>query len=252
MKLNKFLTTTIILITSTFSMATSFAEPVNWGYIQLGRTPTVLPLSWGEYFPACNGFNQSPIDIQNTVPLKKEAITFEYEPTPLNILNDNKTIEVEYQPGSRMFIGGMEYRLLKFQFHSPGEHLVAGYRYPMELQLLHANKNGSLAIVSVLIEEGEANPEFQKIISNAPILGMFEVPDTFIDVKALLPSDVRTFYNYSGSLTTPPCTEGVRWFVMGNTIQFSAEQIAIFQKIMPANARSAQDINLRSIYRDVN
>jgi carbonic anhydrase len=176
-------------------------------------------------------------------------MTFDYQPTPLNILNNNKSIEIEYQPGSHMLVDGMAYRLLQFNFHSPSEHLIAGYRYPMEMQLVHVNKNGSLAIISILIEEGEANPEFQKIISNAPVLGMFEVADSFINVKALLPADASIFYNYTGSLTTPPCTEGVRWFVMEKTIQFSAEQIAIFQKIMPANARSVQNINLRSIYR---
>lgn len=248
MKLNKILVTTILLVVSISSIETSFASAVNWGYIQLGDTPTVLPSSWGESFPTCNGFNQSPIDIQNTTPLEKEAITFNYQPTPLNILNNNKTIEIEYKPDSHMHISGLEYRLLQFNFHSPSEHLIAGNRYPMEMQLLHVNKNGSLAVISVLIEEGKANPEFQKIIANAPVLGLVEIPNTFVNAKAMLPADTSHFYSYSGSLTTPPCSEGVRWFVMENTVQFSAEQIATIQKIIPANARTTQGIYQRPIY----
>jgi len=248
MKLKKIIATATILVSSTLSINT-LAATVNWGYTQHGSTPVVLPAAWGDYFPTCNGTSQSPIDIPLAVSPSAESLAFNYLATPLKIINNGHTIEVEQEPGSNIVLGNDEYHLLQFHFHTPSEHLVTGERFPMEMHLVHQNVNGGLAVVSVLVDQGIANPAFEKIIANAPISnGTIQVAKMFVDADELLPEDPATFYNYSGSLTTPPCSEGVRWFVMEDNIEFSAAQISAFQQIMYENARPIQDINLRTIY----
>jgi len=238
---------TLAAVTSMFTQATN----VNWGYFQHGDEEVILPAQWGDFFPACNGFEQSPIDIQNTTEENRGEFKFDYENTPLHVLNNGHTIEVEYEPGSSMTIDGDEYRLLQFHFHTPSEHLVNGNNFPMEMHLVHANTSGELAVVGVLIKDGKSNKIFEKIISNAPAqAGTNEVDDEEINAANLLPGNTSEYFNYAGSLTTPPCNEGVRWFVMKKSIEFSESQIEYFEHIIHLNARPAQEVNARTIYKN--
>jgi len=246
-----------ILLSATVFAVTTNAAPfinaaeVNWGYFQHGEDAVVLPAQWGDHFPDCNGFKQSPIDIQNTTEASRGEFKFDYEATPLHVLNNGHTIEVEYEQGSSMAINGEEYRLLQFHFHTPSEHLINGNNFPMEMHLVHSNTNGELAVIGVLIEEGKKNKTFNKIIKSAPDYeGVVEVEGKYINVTKLLPEDTDEYFNYSGSLTTPPCSEGVRWFVMKNAIEFSKKQIHKFENIIHLNARPAQEVNDRSIYEN--
>ena len=238
---------TLAIAAPTFTQA---AE-VNWGYFQHGEEEVVLPAQWGDSFPTCNGFEQSPIDIQNTTEAERGEFEFDYEKTPLHVLNNGHTIEVEYEPGSSMTINGDKYRLLQFHFHTPSEHLVEGNSFPMEMHLVHANTAGELAVIGVLIEKGKRNKTFKKIISNAPDhVGVTEVEHEYINVSDLLPEDTEEYYNYSGSLTTPPCSEGVRWFVMKDSTTLSKKQIKAFEHIIHENARPAQEVNERTVYEN--
>ncbi len=242
------LITTSLLVIQTGQAATS---PVNWGYSQHGAEPVVLPESWGEHYPYCNGKSQSPIDITNTVKSILSELDIEYENTPLDILNNGHTIEVEYEPGSSLFVGDEDERVLQFHFHTPSENIVDGKSYPMEMHIVHTNTASKSTVVAVFIEEGAANATFAKIINNAPKHEGEYISSQLINVKDLLPKHTGKYFNYSGSLTTPPCTEGVNWIVMENTITFSAEQIKAFEDIMVVNSRPLQETNGRTIHANV-
>jgi len=248
MKLRK--TSIAFLITASISLIqiAQAAETVNWGYFQHGDTPIVLPESWGEYFPDCNGFSQSPVDITNTIESKLSELDVSYEDTQLRIINNGHTIQVDYQPGSSLYIDDEDQRVLQFHFHTPSENVVDGKQYPMEMHIVHANTAGALTVVAVFIEEGKANETFGEIIDNAPLHEGEYISFKEINVDALLPEKNKKFYNFSGSLTTPPCSEGVNWLVMKKTITFSAEQIKAFEDIIHKNNRPVQAINGRTIY----
>jgi len=250
MKLDTLLKATVFAV-STSTVSLTYAAEVNWGYFQHGEDTVVLPAQWGDHFQDCNGFKQSPIDIQNAIEAKRGVFEFDYEATSLHVLNNGHTIEVEYEPGSSMTINGEEYRLLQFHFHTPSEHLVDGNNFPMEMHLVHGNTAGELAVIGVLIKEGKKNKTFNKIIKNAPNHeGVIEVKGKHINLAKLLPEDTDEYFNYSGSLTTPPCSEVVRWFVMKDSIEFSKKQIHKFVSIIHLNARPAQEINDRTVYEN--
>lgn len=224
------------------------AGSVNWGYYQHGIDPIVLPASWSEYFPDCNGFSQSPINITNTVKSTLSELDIAYEETPLRVINNGHAIQIDYLPGSSLYVADEDQRVLQFHFHTPSENTVNGVSYPMEMHIVHANTAGALTVVAVFIEEGKANETFAAIINNAPLTKGVYVSSKLINVDALLPSKVQNFYNYSGSLTTPPCSESVNWIVMEKPITFSAEQILAFEHIMHINNRPLQATNGRTIF----
>jgi len=233
------------------SISVTQAADVNWGYFQHGEDEVVLPEKWGEHFPNCNGFQQSPINIQDTNESETGEFHFNYHSTPLKIINNGHTIEVEYEPGSSMTINNTEYRLLQFHFHTPSEHLVNGHSFPMEMHLVHTNTSGELAVIGVLIEEGKKHKTFANIIKNAPLhIGEVEISGKHINISDLLPDETEEYFNYAGSLTTPPCSEGVNWFVMEESITFSKKQIHEFENVIHLNARPVQEINSRIIYKN--
>jgi len=205
-------------------------------------------------FPTCAvGESQSPVDISK---FDEEddgpSIRFDYEATPLVVKNNGHTIEVEYEPGSSISIDGDTYNLLQFHFHTPSEHTVLGAPYPMEGHLVHARGEGDdveLAVVGFLISEGDHNDVLQGIWDVMPASeGIVEADGETIDASDLVPSDSgEEYYAYSGSLTTPPCSEGVRWQVLKEPIEASAAQIADFQEIFDMNARPVQDLLGREI-----
>jgi len=245
MKLRSLLTTSLLIASIQTAQATS--APVNWGYFQHGTAPVVLPDAWGEHYPNCNGSSQSPIDIANTIKKTLSELDIAYENTPMHIINNGHTIEVEYEPGSSLYIADEDQRVLQFHFHTPSENTVNGKHYPMEMHIVHSDTAGALTVVAVFIKEGEANETFGKIIDNAPIHEGEFISSKQVNADALLPSHIKKFFNYSGSLTTPPCSEGVNWIVMKDPISFSAEQIAAFEHIMHFNNRPVQATNNRTI-----
>lgn len=226
------------------------SDKTRWGY----EGPNG-PAHWGALDPAfsacAGGAAQSPIDFAGAETRGLPSIEFDYVPSPLVMLNNGHTIQVNVAPGSSITLDNVRYELLQFHFHHGSEHIVAGVRYPLELHLVHQAEAGGLAVVGVLFQEGSANEALTPLWRHLPAqpTPATDVPDVVVDAAALLP-ELRTTWRYSGSLTTPPCTEGVRWLVMTEPVALSAEQIASYGAIFSGSYRPVQPLNGRLLMRD--
>lgn len=219
---------------------------VHWGY-----TGDSGPEHWGDLSPdfkLCKeGRKQSPIDITGTKPAELAAIEINYQEVPLEILNVGHTIDVIYPPGSTMKVEGETFQLAQFHFHTPSEHTVAGKPFVMEAHLVHKNSDGTLAVLGIFMKEGNENPFIAGIWEHMPSeAGKTVAPEARVNVADFLPSDLG-YFNYSGSLTTPPGTEGVQWRVLKTPVEVSSEQVAKFAELFKANARPVQALNNREI-----
>ena len=223
------------------------ADP-DWGYGGAAN-----PSKWGELTPEfefCElGRDRSPVDVNVVKEGEPTEIEFNYQPSEVKV-TDNKnsqTIEVGFAPGNAIAIDGEEYQLLQFHFHTPSEHSIEGEFSAMELHLVHQNQAGELAVVGVMINEGDENPIIAEVWEAIPQGTKAVTGNTItLDVAELLPEDT-TFVSYQGSLTIPPCSEQVSWNLMLEPIELSAEQIATFESIYPYNARPVQPLNGRQL-----
>lgn len=214
------------------------------------------PEHWSALDPAyalCNtGREQSPIDIRATTKADLPALRFDYKSGLLEGLTDNgKTIRVNYHPPRNdnfLIIGADRYRLTQFHFHRPSEELVNGKQYDMVLHLMHEASDGREAGVAVFLTSGKANATVQRLWDHMPrAVGTEEsVPGVDIDPGTMLPRNTA-YYMYSGSVTAPPCTEGVTWFVLKTPVEISAAQIAAFAKRYPHDVRPVQPLNGRVV-----
>lgn len=214
----------------------------HWGY-----EGAEGPDHWGKLFPQCGtGKSQSPIDI--TGPFKKvsDRITVSYKESSLKILNNGHTIQVNYDPGSSMQIGKQRYELLQFHFHRPSEEKLSGKAKAMVAHFVHKSKEGKFAVIGVLVDEGKDNPLISTLWANLPKETGKEntVQKARINASAFLPSRLG-YYHFMGSLTTPPCTEGVAFYILKNTAQVSKAQVEAFPYKM--NARPVQPLNGRQV-----
>lgn len=240
------LTTVLAALLLTAALAVSASE-VHWSYS--GHDGPEYWATLSPEFSLCgDGTQQSPVDILGITGSTDLAdIKFSYKSTQLLVKNNGHTIQVDYAAGSKVTINGSAYELLQFHFHTPSEHQVDGVPFAMEGHLVHINKKGQLAVVGVFMKIGKHNKFIQKIWNVMPsTAGVQVVTNTKINAGSLLPDSER-FYRLAGSLTTPPCSEGVLWSVMQKPIQVSAAQVAQFQKIFSANARPVQPIYDRMI-----
>ena len=163
------------------------------------------------------------------------------------VINNGHTIQVNYAQGSSVTINGEKFSLLQFHFHTPSEHTINNKASALELHLVHRNEVGKLAVIGILLNEGKANTLIEEVWKNIPATGKTNtVSDRLINAANLLPKG-RSYYSYSGSLTTPPCSEGVKWNVFVEPITVSAEQIEAFEKIYQVDARPIQPTNSRII-----
>lgn len=217
------------------------------------------PESWADLKPdyaLCgDGREQSPIDISNPSPAEPPGPTTKYQAATMRIIrhddvddvvNNGHTIQVNYDDGSVISVGDIEYELAQFHFHAPSEHTVDGRHAAMEMHLVHQAESGELAVLGVLINPGSHNQAFDPFWAELPdeVGEEIDLKDAEINVDDLLPSDLGT-YRYRGSLTTPPCSEGVSWFVAVDPIELSAEQIGQFTAIISGNNRPPQDLGGR-------
>ncbi len=243
----------------------SHTEKTEWGYEAKNG-----PLVWGqlssEYFLCTGGKHQSPIDLVNPTPAKLPPIPYNYHPTSMNIRNTGYTIEVACPEGSWIEVDGTRYQLLEFHFHAPSEHTVAGKPFEMEAHFVHKSEDGTLAVVGLLIERGRHKFAFDPIWSHLPavpgetqrIENVTEDGNLIIDprfmfspndqVEDVAPSGFRNYYRYEGSLTTPPCSEGVQWIMLTTPIEMSEAQIAAFKAIIHDNNRPVQPLNGRKLF----
>lgn len=209
------------------------------------------PAHWAKLRPdyaACaSGKRQSPIDIRDGVRVNLENIRFDYKPMQFRIVDNGHTVQVNLGEGSSLTVMGKRYALQQFHFHRPSEEKVNGRSYDMSVHLVHRNDEGQLAVVAVLLEKGAEHPLIQTLLNNLPLEQNMELsPEEAVDPSRLLPEN-RSYWTFMGSLTTPPCTEGVLWMVMKQPLQVAAEQIAIFSKVFRANSRPVQALNGRLI-----
>lgn len=235
-------------------LGTTFAggtEGVQWGY-----TGKIGPQYWGDLSPAyimCKiGKNQSPIDIndKDTVKACTEPIEFHYVADTKYVVNNGHTIKVVTKGESYIVVDGRKFYLRQFHFHAPSEHTVNGKYYPFEAHFVHTDDEGNIAVIGVLYNLGEENPVLQRIWDAMPKkVGEKRILVTKVNPYYLLPQN-KDYYRYDGSLTTPPCTEGVRWFVMKEPVTLSAKQLGLFMEVMGVpNNRPVQPINARKVLK---
>ncbi len=213
------------------------------------------PAKWAalesEYSACGLGKLQSPIDIRDGVAKKADlpAIAFDYKPSPLEIVDNGHTIQVNYAPGSFITVEGRRYELVQFHFHKPSEEKINGKSADMVAHLVHKNADGKLAVVAVLLNTGQSNKLVETLWKNLPRQKEKENAVEAVQVNAadLLPSKTGAYYTFTGSLTTPPCSEGVTWFVLKSPTSVSKSEVARFAKLYPMNARPAQPLNGREI-----
>jgi len=218
----------------------------HWSYSGAGG-----PENWGKLssgHPICGtGSRQSPINVASAVTATMAGIEVSYKPTPLAIVNNGHTIQVNYKPGSHMRVGNRTYRLLQFHFHAPSEHTVNGAAFDAEVHFVHKSDDGKLAVLGILIRVGAENRFLKPIWERMPTSKGFQNdhsvtvdPNTFIPAK-------RAYRRYFGSLTTPPCSEGVNWFLLKTPIEMSRAQLERFRQIVGVNNRPAQKAQHRFI-----
>jgi carbonic anhydrase len=209
------------------------------------------PESWGrlkaEFSQCATGTRQSPIDIRDGIKVQLDAVQFDYRPSGFRVIDNGHTVQVNVAGGNSIEVIGRRYDLVQFHFHRPSEERINGRQFDMVAHLVHKDVEGRLAVVAVLLDRGSAHPIVQTIWNNLPLEKGEELPArATLDLAALLPAD-RSYFTYMGSLTTPPCSEGVLWMVMKNPVPISNEQIAVFSRLYPMNARPIQSVSGRLI-----
>jgi carbonic anhydrase len=215
------------------------------------------PQHWGDLDPAyaaCStGKEQSPIDIRGAEKADLPALRFDYHSGPLKyLINNGYTIRVNYhdapENGNFLIVGDTRYQLTQFHFHRPSEETIEGKPYPMEVHLMHQSSTGKVIGVVVLLEPGPANATVQQIWDRMPMTsgGEEEIPGVELNPAGLLPQQLG-YYQYQGSVTAPPCTEGVTWIVLKTPVTLSSQQLAAFAKLYPHDVRPLQPLNGRVV-----
>ncbi|WP_119395241.1 carbonic anhydrase [Salinibius halmophilus] len=235
-----------LLLSATLGTATLLttltAQAAEWGY-----HGDHSPEHWGEQFEACNGAKQSPVNLADFVDGNLPAIQFDYQVAGEQVINNGHTVQVNFAPGNAIEVAGTTFELKQFHFHSPSENTLAGRLFPMEAHLVHASAEGELAVIGVFFDFGDANPAIAKAWAQMPeedgkatlVIGAM--------ADALLPES-RDYYAFDGSLTTPPCSEGVNWMVMKDTLTVSEAQVKQLLAAMGGhNNRPVQPLNGRVV-----
>ena len=236
------------LVALAWVSASAIAEPgaVHWSY-----EGDDGPEHWGDLSPEfvqCKvGLNQSPINIVSAVDADLPSLKIDYRTHTVELINNGHTAQANVAPGNFLRVGGESFQLIQFHLHTPSEHRIDGVSFPMETHYVHANEQGELAVVGVLHSEGPSSPDLVDFQSHIP-----EALNQPVAFKAAL-SDVpvtrldTAYYRYNGSLTTPPCSEGVRWFVLKEPMPIAPEQQKEYQSLIGDDARGPQPVNARVV-----
>ncbi len=242
---------TSILLASTILLLANHPDAekkeIHWGY-----TGHTTPEKWAELsenFRECGaGLNQSPINITHSLHAKLPPLSPSYESDSNFIVDNGHTVQVNMAKGSSFEIDGITFDLKQFHFHAPSENHIDGKAFPLEGHFVHLDKDGNIAVIAVMFEEGEENKALAKFWNTMPTkAGEIKKLELSKIAKALLPRD-KHYYRFNGSLTTPPCTEGVRWFVFKETVSISKAQVAKFHEVVHGdNNRPVQPLDARII-----
>lgn len=213
------------------------------------------PEHWGDLDPAyaaCrDGKAQSPIDIRDAKKETLPALQFEFKSGPLKIINNGYTaVRVNYSAGNGNFLFAEDkrYELTQFHFHRPSEETIQGKHYDMVAHFMLQADDGKIAGVAVFLKAGRANATVRELWAHMPMTAgkEQEIPGVEVNPAGLLPRDMA-YYMYMGSVTAPPCTEGVKWFVLKTPAEVSTEQIRAFAKLYPHDVRPVQPLNGRVV-----
>lgn len=227
--------------------STHHDHPMVWGY-----SGVIAPPMWHKLDPSfaqCeSGKRQSPIDLKWAQPKDGGEIELNYKEGPVTAIDNGHTLQINFPEGNTARIHGKVYELKQVHFHSASEHTLSGNSLPMEAHFVHKDANGNLAVIGVILIEGASHPAIEQLWQIWPkkkfeevSAGNFEFrPDSFIP-------KVKTHYAYSGSLTTPPCSEGVQWIVLNTPVEISGDQILNFRKNYSSNNRPIQKLNGRKV-----
>lgn len=219
---------------------------IAWSYDGPGA-----PEAWGrlrpEYAKCGSGTRQSPIDIRDGLQVKLDPVQFDYRASRFGVVDNGHTVQVNLAPGNVIEVMGRRFELQQFHFHRPSEVRIEGRQFEMDLHLVHKDAAGRLAVVAIPLERGAAQPAVQSVWNNLPLeKGEEQAAQGTLDPLQLLPAD-RGYYTYMGSMTTPPCSEGVLWMVMKTPLPVSEQQIGIFARLYPMNSRPVQSASGRMI-----
>ncbi len=237
-----------------FSLATNKTvagdkKETHWGYVGQGG-----PENWGQLSPeyeVCQiGNTQSPINLESHVAAELKTLELSYKPSPIEVVHNGHTIQVNYASGNQLKLEGQTFNLIQFHFHHPSEHQHNGKSYMMEVHLVHQSEDKNLAVLGVFIQPGKENRVLKTIWDELPSNkgATKKLENVTLNPKDLLPQNA-SFYRYFGSLTTPPCSESVHWIVYDQPIEMSLGQIKKFAQMFPNNSRPIQAINRRFLLR---
>ena len=229
------------------------ADNSHWSYS--GKTAPVHSASLSNENSLCNsGKNQSPIDIdtKRAVNAGKRGLKFNYgQLNSKYIFNTGKQLQIDVAQGANIKVDGVEFELKHLSFHTPSENTYNKQHFPMEIQFIHQSKDHQLAIVSLMVAMGKSSRTLVKLQQQLP-MNAGELKQLAANALRNLEKKqkVANYYRYKGSLTTPPCTEGVRWFIMNKPLKISKQHYQSFrQAIKHNNNRSIQDLNARVILK---
>jgi carbonic anhydrase len=200
-------------------------------------------------FEGCSaGKRQSPIDIKAVEKVALPSLDFGYSPTKGAVVNNGHTIQVNLPAGNGLTVGDQRYELLQFHFHTPSEEALNGKRKPLVAHFVHRSATGQLGVVAVLFDFGKANAPYAPVFEHLPAKAgeTITADDLTLDLAALLPAE-KGYYSFEGSLTTPPCSEGVNWMVLKQPVKLSAQQVKRFRQMFSFNARPIQPLNGRVV-----
>lgn len=240
----------LVTVFSLLLAGNTYAGSAHWGY-----SGHEGPEHWGNLsrdFEMCSkGRNQSPINITGTTESELAPISFSYKKSSLDVVNNGHTIKATYDAGSSITVDGHTYNLLQIHWHTPSENNIEGKSFPMEAHLVHGDKNGNLAVIGVMYTNGKENKEISEIWGNMPakVHATSKNAKSKVSAMDMLPEN-KDYYRFNGSLTTPPCSEGVRWMVMKNPVEASEKQIKKFHSTFHGDTnRPLQPINARLVLK---
>jgi carbonic anhydrase len=237
-----------VLFSATVSLAAT-ASDVHWAYD--GKHGAEHWGSLTSKFATCDsGVNQSPINITKTVDASLPALAINYQASKVSVINNGHTVQANISGKNTFTNDAGTFDLKQFHFHAPSENTIAGKSFPLEVHFVHADDNGRLSVIGVMFEYGDENTTLAKLWQKMPTkIGEKQPLHELLNSSDLLPVNAD-YYRFNGSLTTPPCSEGVRWFVMKDAVTASKDQIEKFAKTMGgANNRPVQATNARVILR---
>lgn len=237
-------------ILSLFISFPKFASKLEWGY-----SGDIAPDKWGDLkpeFKICKcGKSQSPVEVDSKTTVEIDELNrvkIEYKNSNVEIVNTGNSIQVNPKDGGKISIAKDEYKLVQFHFHSKSEHMIDKMRHDMVIHFVHQRSESEFAVVAVFIDEGTSeNLEIETIWNLAKDEIDSKVYVDSLDINSLLPKNIENYYHYIGSLTTPDCTEGIKWYLIKEPILLSKEQIERFRRVYPENIRPLQPLNGRVI-----